>query len=281
MGFLSQGIRSILNQGPGIVPGTRYARVISITTRKGGVGKTTVSLNLAATLATRFDKKVLLVDLDPQGHARQASHALAAAGSANGLSELMLDKKRELLEAVVPTALDNLYMVYADAGLNEAENLMNARIGKEFILRNMLRVSRTHFDLILLDTPPNLGNLTVNGLAAADYCLLPMDLSALALRGIEDILDAIETIDDRLGHQVDVLGLVINRFDKRLTRVNQPILEELERRWGDAVLPRFIPSASAVAKAQMDGRPLIEYDPGGAASQAFEGLAEEVLRRMT
>jgi chromosome partitioning protein len=280
MGLFAEGIRTLLQTGPSLAPGNRFARVVGITTRKGGVGKTTLSLNLAATLASEFHKKVLLVDLDPQGHAKASSRSLAQGAAAVPFSELLLDRKRELLEAVVPTALDNLYMVHADDGLNDAEGLLSTKIGKEFTLRNLLRITRTHFDLILLDTPPNLGNLTVAALVASDFCLLPLDLSSLALQGVEDILEAIETIEDRLGHQLSLAGLVVNRFDKRLSTVNAPIQAELARRYGDAVLGACIPSTSAIQKAQFNGLPLVQYDPKSTAAEAFRTLAREVLARI-
>lgn len=280
MGLFAEGIRTLLQTGPSLAPGNRFARVVAITTRKGGVGKTTLSLNLAAMLAEEFGKKVLLVDLDPQGHAKVSSRSLAQGAAAVPFSELLLDRKRELLEAVVPTAIDNLYMVHADDGLNDAESLLSTKIGKEFTLRNLLRITRTHFDLILLDTPPNLGNLTVAGLVASDFCLLPLDLSSLALQGVEDILEAIETIEDRLGHQLSLAGLVVNRLDKRLSTVNAPILAELSKRYGDAVLGACIPSTSTVQKAQLDGRPIVQYDPKSAAAEAFRALAREVLTRI-
>lgn len=280
MGFLSEGIRTLLNNTPTIVPGSRFARVISVTTRKGGVGKTTVSLNLAAALAEDYGKKVLLVDLDPQGHTRTSTHAMTSGSPEENFSTLLLDRKRELIEAAVPSSFDHLYMVHADDGLNEAENLLSTRMGKEFSLRNMLRLTRTHFDIIILDTPPNLGNLTIAGLAAADFCLLPLDLSPLALQGIDDILDAMDTMEEQLGHHVDLLGLVVNRFDKRLKNVNESILGELEARFGDAVMRAYIPSSSAVSKAQLAGQPLISHDPKGRATKAFNELAADVLRRI-
>ncbi len=280
MGLFAEAIGTLLQTGPSLVPGTRFARVVGITTRKGGVGKTTLSLNLAAVLAAEFGKKVLLVDLDPQGHAKASSRGLAQGSAAVPFSELLLDRKRELLEAVVPTAIDNLYMVHADEGLNDAEGLLSTKIGKEFTLRNLLRITRTHFDLILLDTPPNLGNLTVAGLVASDFCLLPLDLSSLALQGVEDILEAMETIEDRLGHQLSVAGMVINRLDKRLSTVNAPVLAELTKRYGDAVLGTTIPSTSTVQKAQLDGRPVVQYDPKSPAADSFRALAREVLSRL-
>jgi chromosome partitioning protein len=280
MSFLTESLRTFLAPAPDLGRGLHEARVISVTTRKGGVGKTTVSLNLAATLAREFHRKVLLVDVDPQGHARKSCWGLTAGGSPANLSQLLLDRKRELIEAAAPTAMDDLYLVSADEGLNEAENLLSTRIGKEFILRNTLRLTRTHFDYIVLDTPPNLGNLTLNALVAADYCLLPLDLSALALQGAEDIMEALDTIDERLGHHVDLLGVVINRYDKRLTRVNDAILARLRERFGAAVIERFIPSSSAVARAQMAGRPLLEFEPDAPVTCAFHDLARDVLDRV-
>ncbi len=193
--------------GPGIEPGSRRARVIAVAARKGGVGKTTTTVNLGTALAALHGLRVLLVDMDAQGHVATSLARDQLPRTGDGLGALLLGKNRDLQEIAAPTAIDGLWSVGSDPGLNETESLLSARIGKELCLRQALKLARTHHDVILIDCPPNLGTLTVSALVAADQVLVPCDLSTLGLDGVDALLETVETIRDTLNPMLGVLGL--------------------------------------------------------------------------
>ncbi|MEC8023833.1 MAG: ParA family protein [Myxococcota bacterium] len=267
-----------LVRGPGVSLGNRHARVIAVAARKGGVGKTTTTVNLGASLAAFQNMKVLLLDMDAQGHVAMSLKAKGPLPSRETLSDILLQKRRDVMEIARPTAVEGLWMVPSDTQLNNTESVMATRIGKELLLRNALRSARTHFDVILIDCPPNLGTLTANALVAADQVLIPCDLSTLSLDGVETLVDTLETIQDTLNPTIGLLGLVRTRVDRRNRKMNRAIESTLEERYGRWLLRTEIGVSSALTKAQHEGLPAFMHDDGSRGADAYEKLADEVAR---
>ncbi len=256
------------------------AHVLAVAAQKGGVGKTTTAVNLSVALARYANQRTLLVDLDGQGHVATALASVYQDGSPVSMSDVLLGHGRDVMEIVHPTRIDLLSVTPSDKGLASAEGVLAGRIGKEFLLRAALRKARERFDVIVLDCPPNLGNLTLNALMAADSCLVPCDMSVLAMAGVVDLLAVVDTLQDRLDHGVRVLGVLPTRVDRRNARVTQAVLQDLDDTYGDLVLATRIPVSSALARAQMEGVPVFDYDPAASGSVAYRALSEEVASRL-
>lgn len=257
------------------VLGSRRARVVAVATQKGGVGKTTTSISLAAGLARFHNKKVLLIDLDPQGHVTTSLECQVCAGGGS-ISSVLTDtaSRRDVIEIVTNTTIPNLSVTPYDSALAQTEDMIGTRIGKEFVLRDALRAARTHFDVIIIDCPPNLGNLTVNGLVAADEVLIPCDPSPLALHGVHSVIETISTIAARLNPDIDILGVLMTRVDGRNRTLNEAVLEAVKQEFGEALLPVEIGICSALAKAQMEGKDVYEFGSKSRGAEQYRALAD-------
>ena len=277
--FLSAGLNR-LGRGDQLHPtGGRSAQIIAVAAQKGGVGKTTTAVNLACALAGVHDRKTLIIDIDPQGHVTSSLRE-SVRGTATRLSEILLSERpRDLLDAVIPTAIHGLHITAPDKRLSETEALLSTRVGREYVLAGALANARSHFDVIVIDCPPNLGNLTLNALLAADRVLIPCDMSILAFEGVADILATIETVNSRLRHPLDVLGIVRTRVDGRTRAVNETIGQTLEANYGRLVLDTLIPLNSALARAQTAGLSVFQYDARARGATAYAELASEILAR--
>ncbi|MCB1215275.1 MAG: ParA family protein [Deltaproteobacteria bacterium] len=282
--MLAETIKELLNvdqnrafQGSG----NKEAIVISICSQKGGVGKTTSTVNLGASLAAFFDKKTLLIDLDPQGHVHKSLGALIPNGvEYRPLSSLLLKKRSDLLDGVLPTEEKNLFITPGDKELIEAEGLLSNKIGKELILRDTLKAARRHFDFILIDCPPNLGNLTLNALAACDYCLLPSEMSVLAFEGVHDLVETLDTVQERINPELQLLGVFFTRVDGRNIKMNEIIESQMKQFFTGKVLKNRIPINTDLNKSQLEGRPVFHNYPRSTGSQNYQALAQEVLSKL-
>lgn len=257
----------------------RRAKVIAIATQKGGVGKTTTAVNMAVALAKFQVRRTLLVDLDGQAHVARSLGMSAGDGVTSTLSGLLLGGGKDLMELVRPTGQSGLFVVPSDLDMNTAEALLTSRIGREFLLKESLKSACEQFEFIVLDCPPNLGNLTINALAAADFVLVPCDMSLLAVHGAEQILGLIETVRVRLQHGLRVLGVLPTKVDKRNSRLTNLVLGELHQRFGELVFQTFIPVNSAVARAQAEGKSIFQFSEKAAAARAYRALVEEISQR--
>lgn len=266
--------------GAAIEPGTRQAHVVAVTARKGGVGKTTTTVNLGAGLALFHRRKVLLIDMDAQGHVEMSLRTETRGRAPDALSRVLLQKRRDVQEIVQPTSVDGLWFVGSDHGLNQTEGEMASRIGKEMLLKHALRLARTHFDVVLVDCPPNLGSLTVNALVAADRVLVPCDLSTLSLDGVDALLETLDTVQESLNPGIGLLGLLRTRVDRRNQTMNAAIEETLRRRYGAWLLETEIGVSTAIAKAQHAGRPVFLDEAESRGAQAYRALAAEIDRQL-
>lgn len=280
--LITHGLRKLVKSEQAYPAGDRHARIVSVATVKGGVGKTTTSVNLAAGLATFADAKVLLIDLDAQGHCSTSlSASLPKAGGRKTLSEVLLsDEKNEILDVAISSGVRRLDITPGDQALGEAEGVISQKIGKELLLRDALKVTRTHYDYIIIDCPPNKGNLTLNAMLASDHVLVPTDLSPLSVQGADELIGTVMTVNDRLGHELDLLGVVLTRVDGRNVTMNSTMLDQIQDAWGELILESQIGVNTQLSKAQLAGQPIFEYAPQSRGAEHYEALTREVMERL-
>lgn len=250
------------------------AHIVSIVNQKGGVGKTTTSVNLAAHLAEQ-GKYVLLVDLDPQGN--------ATSGLGHDPHELqgtyeVLARISDPKDVLVPTAHQGLFLLPANQNLAGASVELVSELGRERKLHESLMPVRNDFDYILIDNPPSLGLLTINGLVASDSVLIPVQAEYFALEGLGQLMNTVGMIRQSVKPELDVMGAVITMFDPR-TKLSKQVLEELYRHFPEKIFRSVIPRSIRLAEAPSFGKSIIHYDPNSKASEAYKRLAEEFIAR--
>ena len=264
-----------------LTKGEKKAKVIAICSQKGGVGKTTTAVNLASALSQLHHKKVLIVDLDPQGHVEKSLGSLIPDGMEyTPMSATLLAKKGNIIDSVIQTELELLSITPGDRALYETEGALASKIGREFILATALKVARTRFDFIILDCPPNLGNLTINALCAAEYLVIPCEMSVLAFEGVTDLLDTLDTVNERLNKNLKVLGVVFTRVDGRNITMNDLVEENLKNYFQGSIFKARIAVNTDLNKAQLDGRSIFDFAPSSSGAQNYSTLANEVLKRI-
>jgi len=261
--------------------GDRRAISIAICSQKGGVGKTTTAVNLSAALVKFHNKRVLVVDLDPQGHVEKSIGAMIPEGVEYlPLSTILSSKKGNLMDGVIQTEKPSFNITPGDKALYESEGVLSSKIGKEFLLSHAAKTAKTLYDFIIFDCPPNLGNLTINALVTSDYCLVPCEMSVLAFEGVNDLIETLETVNERLNKHLKILGVLFTRVDGRNTNMNQVIEENMRNYFRGKVLKTQIAVNTALNKAQLEGKPIFDTEPSSTGANNYQELAEEVLRRL-
>jgi chromosome partitioning protein len=248
--------------------------VLAISNQKGGVGKTTTAISLAAALVEK-GSRVLLVDLDPQGN---ATSGLGVGKDQPHSIYGVLVRDEALADAVQPTALAGLDLVPSSPEMAGAEVELVPLMAREFRLRDAVQ-RLSGYDTVFIDCPPSLGLLTVNALAAADAVLVPVQCEYYALEGLAQLLATIDAVRQRLNAKLEVLAIVLTMEDRR-NRLSMQVTEEVIRHFPDLVARVRIPRAVRLAEAPSHGQPISVYDPGSRAATAYADLAQELAMRL-
>jgi chromosome partitioning protein len=250
-------------------------RIIAIANQKGGVGKTTTAINLAASLAA-LEKTVLLVDIDPQANATSGL-GFDKAQISQGSYQVILEGV-PAAETVLRTALPKLDLVPSQIALAGAEVELVNIDGREFQLKPQLDGLRDKYQYIVIDCPPSLGLLTINGLAAAGSVLIPVQAEYYALEGLGQLMNTISLVRENLNPALEIEGLLLTMFDSRLNLAQQ-VAEEIKSHFPDKVYQTVIARSVRLAEAPSHGKPIILYDVNSPAAQSYLALAKEIVNR--
>ena len=248
-------------------------RVVAIASQKGGVGKTTTSINLAACIAEQ-EKRVLLIDMDPQGSAG-SGFSVTPNGSQPTIYEPLVGIT-PISEAIVSNVYPNLDLIPSGPRLTGAEVELVGVMARENKLRSALATIRENYDFVIVDCPPSLGLLTINTLTAADSVLIPLQCEYYALEGLTSLLTSIQLVQGSLNPNLAIEGILLTMYDTRLN-LSQQVAEEARRYFEGRVYETVIPRNVRLGEAPSFGKPVIVYDTASKGSESYRSLAREVL----
>jgi chromosome partitioning protein len=249
------------------------SRVFAIANQKGGVGKTTTAINLAASLAAN-DLRVLVIDSDPQGNATTGL-GVAKDPDRPSLYQVLLGDV-PARDAIQATELEGLYLISADKNLVGANLELVGIPNREFRLRERIADIREEYRFVLIDCPPALDLLTLNALIAADSVLVPIQCEFFALEGVSELMDTIDRIRDSFQHPLQVEGILLTMYDDR-TNLTRQVAADLREFFGDQVFRTVIPRSIRLAEAPSFGKPILGYDPRSRGAESYIKLAKEIL----
>ncbi|MDR3218045.1 MAG: AAA family ATPase [Dysgonamonadaceae bacterium] len=250
-------------------------KIIALANQKGGVGKTTTTINLAASLAA-LDKKTLVIDADPQANA-SSGLGINIREVKNSIYECIINQV-DPKNAVLPTEVPGLYIVPSHIDLVGAEIEMLSFESREKVLKTVLEKLRDDYDYILIDCSPSLGLITVNSLTASDSVMIPVQCEYFALEGISKLLNTIKIIKSKLNPTLEIEGFVLTMYDSRLRLANQ-IYEEVKKHFGDLVFTSVIQRNIKLSEAPSYGQPVLLYDPESKGSYNHMQLAKELIEK--
>lgn len=251
------------------------SKVIAIANQKGGVGKTTTCVNLAASLAA-MQKKVLVVDCDPQGNATMASGVLKF-GLEKSITNVLIDGL-DIKEAVVTKTEGNYCLIPSNEDLTAAEVNLLDKYGRESFLKKALDTIKDEYDFVFIDCPPSLNILTVNAFCASDSILVPLQCEYFALEGLTLLLETVEQLANAINSKLKIEGILRTMFDNR-NRLSTDVSDELKQNFGDLVYETIIPRNVRLAEAPSYGKPAMYYDKSSVGSKAYLSLAAEIISK--
>ncbi|MGN2640097.1 ParA family protein [Nocardia takedensis] len=261
---------------PPPVPSQGQALIVAMCNQKGGVGKTTSTINLGAALA-EYGRRVLLVDLDPQG-ALSAGLGVAHHDLDQTVHNLLIGSRTSIDDVLMPTRVENLDLLPSNIDLSAAEIQLVNEVGREQTLGRALAPVRDRYDYILIDCQPSLGLLTVNALACSDGVIIPMECEYFSLRGLALLNDTVEKVRDRLNPRLSLYGIVVTMFDARLLHSRQVMARVVEV-FGELVYDTAISRTVRFPDASVAGEPITTWAPKSGGAEAYRAMAREVIHR--
>ncbi|MCI7248494.1 MAG: AAA family ATPase [Clostridiales bacterium] len=249
-------------------------KAIAIFNQKGGVGKTTTNINLAACLAAK-GKKILILDIDPQGNTTSGV-GISKRGLKVTTHEILIEDTYRPEEAIIPTGIKNLDIMPASVQLAGAEVELIQIAGREKRLKKAIDQVKPNYDYIFVDCPPSLGLLTINSLTAVDSVLIPIQCEFYALEGVSQLMSTIEIVKKNSNPDLQIEGVILSMFDGR-TNLSIQVVEEVKKYFKEKVYTTVIPRNVRLAEAPSHGMPVIQYDPKSAGARAYKEFAEEFL----
>ncbi len=277
-GSSSPTLRAMRGRDPEPEPLTSHgpATVLALCNQKGGVGKTTSTINLGAALAG-YGRRVLLVDLDPQG-ALSAGLGIASHELDHTIYNLMLQPSTQLTDVLMPTRIEGVDLIPANIDLSAGEVQLINEVGREHTLSRALKPVLHAYDYILIDCQPSLGLLTVNALACAHGVIIPLAAEYFSLRGVALLVDTIDKVQERINPELSVAGVLVTMYDGRTVHARE-VVAMLDQRFGDTVYDTIVSRTVKFPETTVAGEPITSYAPSSPAAQAYRALAREVIAR--
>lgn len=254
---------------------TNKAIIIAIINQKGGVGKSTTAVNLSAALG-ELGKKVLLADLDPQGNAT-SGFGVEKPSELKCIYDGLINEE-SVVNLIIKDVAENVDIVPATINLAGAEVELMNEFAREHRLADLLTPINFEYDYVLIDCPPSLGQLTINGLTAADSLIIPIQCEFYALEGLTKLLETEKIVKTRMNQKLEILGVLMTMFDSRTSLAHQ-VVDEVAAHFGEKVFKTKIPRSVRLAEAPSYGISILEYDKKGKGAVAYRNLAEEVINR--
>lgn len=250
-------------------------KIIAVTNQKGGVGKTTTAVNLAASLA-EARQRVMLLDFDPQGNAT-SGYGVSEEEVGNSIYDAM-SGNCELEDAILCEMIENLDLIPSNMNLAAIESEFVDLENKNMVLRNMLKRVRDHYDYVLIDCPPSLGTITVNALTASDSVLIPIQCEYYALEGLGQVMNSIELVKQKLNTRIYIEGIVFTMYDGR-NKLSQEVVETVRENFHGSIFDTVIPRNVRLAEAPSFGQPITVYDSASSGADSYRRLAAELMSK--